>query len=139
MKLPILFLTMSFLSAELMAQSKPAPAINQKEIEIQYQGGIKDFRNPKISMNPFQKILSFTSEEKETYKMDCLEAKTADHWVCNIPCEGGSLKIRFANESSFSAITIEPFQIRLRKCDGTESAEDPTVVSKSALNLKRVR
>lgn len=96
------------------------------KIELQYrnQKELRNFRGVQLGITPFTRYLTFTSFDNKRYLMDCDVTEDYEKWECRIMCEGGSLIVNFTEDKGFKEISIEPFRIRPRLCDGSESADD---------------
>ena len=130
-----------YFSNSIFAQAAPKDRSSKiaSNVELSYSGGASELHNLSVFISPYSQFIQFKSKDNQFYKFDCQVGKSFDHWLCDTPCDSGSMKVRFADATGFEEIEIEPFQVRLRKCDGTEDSSDPKVSSKTTLKFRLIK
>jgi len=106
------------------------------EIILLYGKDANNFKNIKLHLTPYSTYMTFKSYEDQEYTLDCQVIAGKSAWRCFSACEGGELQVNFSGKSGFSEITVDPFQITPRLCDGSESEDDPQLTARKVLRFE---
>lgn len=106
------------------------------EVILAYGNDANNFKDIKLYLTPTDAYMSFVSYEHREYLLDCPRRPGDEGWTCFSPCDGGEIKISFSETLGFREITMAPFDIIPRLCDGSEDESDPHLTARKALKFQ---